>query len=73
MCEVGGRECVMVICGGGEVWLCDVDESGLTITATLQLSTKVSLNYSVTTGSDVSYCHRLLTRQWWHYVDRPCY
>lgn len=50
MCEVGGRESVMVICGGGEVWLCAVDESGLTTTPTLQLSTRVRLYCIITIG-----------------------
>lgn len=59
MCEVGGRESVMVICRSGEVWLCAVAESGLTETRTLQLSAKVSICYRSTTVSDCScHCHR---------------
>lgn len=43
VCDVGGRECVVVMCGG-VVCVCAVDESGLTITAmaTLQLSAKIT-------------------------------
>lgn len=48
VCDVGGRECVVVMCGG-VVCVCAVDESGLTITAmaTLQLSAKVIIFWLV--------------------------
>ena len=44
MCEVGGRECVLVICGGCQVYtlaLDDGDRTGLTLLSTMMLSAKV--------------------------------
>ena len=42
VCEVGGRESVVVMCAGGEVWVCAIGEEGLSTTARLQLGTTVS-------------------------------
>lgn len=42
MCDVGGRECVVVMCGSGEVYVCALDEKGITLAATIELGTKVS-------------------------------
>ena len=41
MSEVGGREGVVVMCGGGDVFVCAVESSGLSLTATINSRTKV--------------------------------
>ena len=41
MSEVGQSESVVVICGDGEVFVCAVDQSDLTITHSLTVGSKV--------------------------------
>ena len=42
VCCVGGRECVVVMCRGGDVYVCAVSEKEISISATLVLGSKVS-------------------------------
>lgn len=41
MSHVGGRESAVVMCGGGEVFVCAVDTGGLTLVSSLNLGVKV--------------------------------
>ena len=42
VCDVGGRESVVVISGSGEVYVCAISEEGISVTSTLVLGSKVS-------------------------------
>lgn len=42
MCDVRGKECVLVMCENGEVYMCTLDDVKLEITSTLVIGSKVS-------------------------------
>ena len=42
--EVAGRESVVVICGAGELFVCGTSKTGITLTSSLNLGSKVSQN-----------------------------
>jgi hypothetical protein len=40
ICDVRGKECVVVMCGSGEVYVCALDDKGLTLAVTIELGAK---------------------------------
>ena len=71
ICDVGGRECVVVVCGSGEVYVCALDEKGITLAATIELGAKVSQFHCLcsTVATHVHYPHRSCTSRWWQCVE----
>ena len=40
---------MVVMCGSGEVYVCALDDKGLTLAVTIELGAKVSLHYALHT------------------------